>query len=108
MIFLTRTGINQNQDMKVTQKALEELSKALENGGNALAGIRIFSQEGCCGPGIQMVIADRASTGDKEIVIDNVRFFVDEAAEKMLEDVTMDFGANGFKLEGLKRTGGCC
>jgi Fe-S cluster assembly iron-binding protein IscA len=94
--------------MKVTQKAIEELSKALENGGNALSGIRIFSQQGCCGPGIQMVIADSSSTGDKEMVIDNVNFFVDKEAEKMLEGVTVDFGANGFKLEGLKRNGTCC
>ena len=93
--------------MKVTEKAIEELSQALENGGNALSGIRIFSQEGCCGPGIQMVIADRASAGDREIVIDNVNFFVDEAAGKMLEDVTMDFGPGGFKLEGLKHNGSC-
>ena len=94
--------------MKITQKAIEELSKSLENGGNALSGIRIFSQQGCCGPGIQMVIADRASAGDKEIVIDNVNFFVDEEAGKMLEGVTVDFGSNGFKLEGLKRNGTCC
>jgi Fe-S cluster assembly iron-binding protein IscA len=53
-------------------------------------------------------VADRASAGDKEIVIDNVNFFVDEAAEKMLEGVTMDFGPRGFKLEGLKRNEGCC
>ena len=94
--------------MKVTQKALEELSKALENGGSPLSGIRISLQEGCCGTGIQMVIADKASAGDKEIVINKVNFFVDEAAEKMLEGVTMDFGPNGFKLEGLKRNGNCC
>ena len=94
--------------MKVTPKALEELAKALENGGSTLSGIRIFSQEGCCGPGIQMVIADKASEGDKVISIENVNFFVDEEAEKMLEGVTMDYGPNGFKLEGLKRNGGCC
>lgn len=94
--------------MKVTQKAIEELSKALEKVENPASGIRVFSEQGCCGPGIQMVIADRASAGDKEIVIDNVNFFVDKEAENMLEGVTMDFGANGFKLEGLKRNGSCC
>ncbi|MFO7923066.1 MAG: arsenic metallochaperone ArsD family protein [Bacteroidales bacterium] len=63
---------------------------------------------GVCGPGIQMMIADRALAGDREIVIDNVNFFVDKEAENMLEGVTMDFGANGFKLKGLKRNGSCC
>ena len=94
--------------MKVTEKAIEELSKALGQVENPASGIRVFSEQGCCGPGIQMVIADRASEGDKEMVIDNVNFFVDKEAEKMLEGVIMDFGANGFKLEGLKRNGNCC
>jgi len=94
--------------MKVTEKAIEELSKALEKVENPASGIRVFSEQGCCGPGIQMVIAERASAGDKEIVIDNVNFFVDKEAENMLEGVTMDFGPNGFKLEGLKRNGSCC
>ncbi len=94
--------------MKVTQKAIEELSKALEQVENPASGIRVFSEQGCCGPGIQMVIAERASAGDKEIVIDNVNFFVDKEAEKMLEGVTVDFGPNGFKLDGLKRNGSCC
>ncbi len=94
--------------MKVTSIAIEQLSKALENQEAPTSGIRVFSQEGCCGPGIQMAVADQASPGDKVITIENVNFFVDDGAEKMLEGVTLDYGTNGFKLDGLKRNGSCC
>ncbi len=94
--------------MKVTSKAIEELNKALDNLDNPKSGIRVFSQEGCCGPGIQMAVAEQASPGDKVISIENVNFFVDDQAKKMLEDVTLDYGTNGFKLDGLKRNGSCC
>ncbi len=94
--------------MKVTSKAIEQLNKALDNLENPKSGIRVFSQEGCCGPGIQMVVADHASPGDKVITIEKVNFFVDNEAGKMLEGVTLDYGTNGFKLDGLKRNGSCC
>ncbi len=94
--------------MKVTSIAIEQLSKALENQESTTSGIRVFSQEGCCGPGLQMAIADKASPGDKVITVENVNFFVDDQAEKMLEGVTLDHGSNGFRLEGLKRSGSCC
>ncbi len=95
--------------MKVTPSAIEELSKVLTQLENPQAGIRVFAQEGCCGPGLQMSLADTIATGDKLRTIDNVNFFIDEKAEEMLEGVTIDYGSDGFKLDGLKRkSGGCC
>ena len=55
-----------------------------------------------------MAVADQASPGYKLIPIENINFFFDDEAEKMLEDVTLDYGSNGFRLDGLKRNGNCC
>ncbi len=94
--------------MNVSAIAIEELNKVLKQAENPQAGIRIFAQQGCCGPGIQMVLAEHATPSDKVISIENIDFFVDKEAEKMLEGVTLDYGNKGFRLEGLKSNGGCC
>ena len=94
--------------MKVTPSAIEELSKVLVQLDNPQAGIRVFAQDGCCGPGLQMSLADTITTGDKLLTIDNVNFFIDEKAAEMIEGVTIDFGPSGFRLLGFKREGGCC
>jgi Fe-S cluster assembly iron-binding protein IscA len=94
--------------MKVTSAALEALSEVLSQTENPQAGIRIFAQDGCCGPGLQMAIAENILPNDKLISVDPVNFFVEEKAGEMLEGVTIDFGERGFRLDGLKRSGGCC
>ncbi len=94
--------------MKVTPIAIEELSKVLAETNNPQAGIRVFAQQGCCGPGLQMSLEENISVGDKMVTIDNVNFFVEEQAESMLEGVTVDYGPQGFRLQGMKRSGGCC
>jgi len=94
--------------MHVTPKAIKELRKILDNSENPGSGIRIFTQQGCCGPGIQMALAGSASSGDKVISIENIDFFIENEAEKMLEEVQLEHGAGGFKFEGLKSGGGCC
>jgi len=94
--------------MKVTPIALMELKKILDSEESPLAGIRIFAQQGCCGPALQMSVTQLASHGDKVVSLDSVNFFVDPMAEEMLEGVAIDFGPAGFKLEGMKRNAGCC
>ena len=94
--------------MTVTPQALDELKKVLNSEEIPSAGIRIFAQQGCCGPALQMSVEERAFAGDKQISVDSVNFFVDNPAEEMLAGVTIDYGPNGFKLEGMKRSGGCC
>ncbi len=93
--------------MKVTPPAIEELSKALRQTGDPQAGIRLFTQEGCCGPGLQMSVAPALSEGESLVAIENVNFFIQDKALEMLTGVTIDFGSQGFRLEGLKRPGGC-
>lgn len=94
--------------MKVTPAALEELSKVLTQTDNPKAGIRVFAQDGCCGPGLQMSIAENVLPGDKMVSVENVNFYIEGKAEEMLNGVTIDFSNHGFRLEGLKRSGGCC
>lgn len=95
--------------MNATPKAIDELKKALENEQNPMRGIRIFTQQGCCGPSLQMSVAENATTGDKVITIEEVNFFIAAPAAEMLESVTIDYGPNGFRLDGMQRSaGGCC
>ena len=75
---------------------------------NPNAGIRIFTQQGCCGPALQMSVAEKPSAGDKQITIEEINFYIAPAASDMLDGVTLDYGPNGFRLEGLKRNGGGC
>lgn len=93
--------------MNITPKANEELKKILTNEKDMI-GIRIFSQHGCCGPAIHMSLIGEPFDDDKEISIDSLKFFIDKSAEELIEGVTIDYGQQGFKLDGLKRSGSCC
>ncbi|MFO7978499.1 MAG: iron-sulfur cluster biosynthesis family protein [Bacteroidales bacterium] len=93
--------------MKVTSPALEELKKALIQTQNPQAGIRLFAQEGCCGPGLQMALAPAPAEGENLVAYEEVNFFIDQKALEMLSGVTIDFGSQGFRLEGFRRSGGC-
>ena len=94
--------------MQVTPNALNELRQILDTVDNPSAGIRIFVQQGCCGPALQMSSVEKASPNDKVISYDFVNFFVDPLAEEMLTGVTIDCSPKGFRLEGMKKTGSCC
>jgi Fe-S cluster assembly iron-binding protein IscA len=94
--------------MNATPQALDQLKKALNSEENPLAGIRISSQQGCCGPALQMAVTEKASIGDKVIIIESINFFISPQAEDLIEGVTVDYGPDGFKLNGMKKSGGCC
>jgi Fe-S cluster assembly iron-binding protein IscA len=94
--------------MNATPQALEELKKTLKTEKNPMTGVRIFTQQGCCGPALQMSVVEKPLTGDLQLSIDSVNFFIEEPAVDMLAGVTLDYGTNGFKLNGMKKSGGCC
>lgn len=94
--------------MNATPQALEQLKKTLNSEENPLAGIRISAQKGCCGPALQMAVTEKSSTGDKVITIESINFFISPQAEELIEGVTVDYGSTGFKLNGMKKSGGCC
>ena len=93
--------------MNATPQALDQLKKALNSEENPLAGIRISAQQECCGTALQMAVTEKASTGDKVITIESVNFFISSQAEELIEGVTVDYGPDGFKLNGMKRSAGC-
>ena len=94
--------------MNATPQALVQLKKALNSEENPLAGIRIPAQQGCCGPALQMAVTEIASISDKVITIESVNFFISSQAEELIEGVTVDYGPDGFKLNGMKKSSGCC
>jgi Fe-S cluster assembly iron-binding protein IscA len=96
--------------MNASPKALEELKKVLNSEEVPAAGIRIFTQQGCCGPAVQMSVVEKPSSGDLQLSIDSVNFFIEESARDTMTEVTIDYGSNGFILNGMKRSGGggCC
>jgi len=94
--------------MKVSEQASSELKKALDSFEIPGAGIHIFNAQGCCGPSIQMDIAPQPANNEIAVNIDGIDFFVDQELLNTLASVTIDFGANGFRLNGLQKSGGCC
>ena len=95
--------------MKVSEQAAIELKKALDGFENPGAGIHIFSAQGCCGPSIQMDIATQPGANETVVSLENIDFFVGKDLLETLSTVTIEYGPNGFKLNGLQRTNsGCC
>ena len=96
--------------MNASPKALEELKKVLNAEKPPNSGIRIFTQQGCCGPAVQMSVVEKPSTGDLQLSIDSVNFFIEESARDTMAEVTIDYGSKGFIINGMKRSGGrgCC
>lgn len=95
--------------MKVTEQAQLELKKALEGFNKPGAGIHIYSAKGCCGPSIQMDIVTQVGNGETVISLEGIDFFVHNDLLPQLENVTIEYGGNGFRLIGLQKSGsGCC
>ena len=95
--------------MKVTTEANEIFKKILAENENQHAGIRVFSNKGCCGAAIQMMLAEKPEEGDLETDIDGVTFYQEAEALEMLENVTIHFEDGGFMIEGLhNHHDGCC
>ena len=94
--------------MKITEQAQVELKKALYNFNQPGAGIHIFSAQGCCGPSIQMDLTAHIGAGEILVTQDSIGFFVTSDLLSALADVTIEYGANGFRLTGMKKSSGCC
>jgi Fe-S cluster assembly iron-binding protein IscA len=94
--------------MNVTDDAANELKKILDEFNKEGAGVRIFSTQGCCGPSIQLDIVPQPGSEDTIVSIGNIDFFIEKSLVPTLSSVTLDYGVNGFRLNGLVRSGGCC
>jgi iron-sulfur cluster assembly accessory protein len=95
--------------MKVTSQASEIFKKILSENENPQAGIRVFSNKGCCGAAIQMTLAENPEEGDHQTDMDGVKFFIENEAIETLEGVTIHFEDGSFMIEGLhEHHDGCC
>lgn len=95
--------------MKITEQAQTELKKALDDFNQPGAGIRMFSTQGCCGPSIQMDITTHVGNNETLISLQGIDFFVTNDLLPQMEDITIEYGSNGFRLKGLQKSGsGCC
>lgn len=94
--------------MNITEQAANELKKVLDGFDNPRAGIRIFSGQGCCGQSIQMDIAPQPKANETVVNLENIQFFVADDLFPTIEAVTIEYGQNGFKLNGLKESGSSC
>lgn len=94
--------------MHVTENAANELRKILAEYNKEGVGVRIFSIQGCCGPSIQLDIAPQPGSDDTIVSIGNIDFFIEKGLVPTLSTVTLDYSSNGFRLNGLVGSGGCC
>ncbi|MDZ7604668.1 MAG: hypothetical protein U5K79_03560 [Cyclobacteriaceae bacterium] len=95
--------------MKITEQAANELKKILKDFNKPGTGIHIFNAQGCCGPSIQMDIAPQAGwQGETLISLEGIDFFISGELMPKLADVTIEFGSNGFRLNGLEKAGSSC
>ena len=85
--------------MKVTQKAIDAFSNILKEQGNHNSGIRIYAVQGCCSPSLQMTVTNQPEPDDNKVLVNGMVFFIDNLAKVMLEELTIDYGINGFRLE---------
>lgn len=85
--------------MKVTQKAIDAFGNILKEQGIPDSGIRIYTVQGCCSPSLQMTVTNQLEPDDNKMEVNGIAFFVDNLAKVMLEDLTIDYGINGFRLE---------
>ena len=94
--------------MKITDQAATELKKIVCEFDKPETGVRIFNTTGCCGPSIQMDIAPHIGNEETLISIQDIEFFIANELISQLEDVTIEYGSNGFHLVGLQKSGGSC
>lgn len=94
--------------MKLSAKAKEELSKVLETYNEGSKGIRIYGTQGCCGPSVQMDVANAPQKGETATNIDGIDFYIENSLIETLTEVTLDHNGFGFLMNGLKKSGSCC
>lgn len=94
--------------MNITDQAVIELKKIMTEFDKPGTGVRIFSTVGCCGPSIQMDIAQHVGSNETVLFIQDIEFFIANDLISQLADVTIEIGSNGFRLAGLQKSGSSC
>ncbi|MBE9467061.1 MAG: hypothetical protein IMY72_01920 [Bacteroidetes bacterium] len=87
--------------MKLSENALSEFKKMIDEGKQASSGIRFFTTQGCCSPMLQLEISQNPTTDDIVVKKGDVDFFITPEAEKILSEISIDFVDGSFKTEKL-------
>ena len=82
--------------MKLTDNALTQFKKMLEESDNLQSGIRFFTVPGCCSPSLQMDVAPSPKEGDVVVKMGEVDFFFTPDADKILSPLTIDYSDGIF------------
>lgn len=83
--------------MKVTENALTEFKKLLDDNEKPVSAIRFFTTQGCCSPILQIEMVDSPSAGDLVVTIGEMDFFLTPDADKILSGITIDFTEGEFR-----------
>ena len=94
--------------MKVTEKASAQLKKLMKESELPVSAVRLTATKGCCGPAIQVSLAEKANYCDFCINIGDVDFFIEPEANELILRATIDYRDEQFTFEGLKKSGSCC
>ena len=113
MSFLREESVMDNhtiqaQSFKVSAQAAEQFKEIIASLEERPAGVRIYSGGGCCGPSVQMELAEAIRPGEIQVDVEGVPFFIAPDFLPELSMVTIDFTEGGFRLLGFKRSEGCC
>jgi Fe-S cluster assembly iron-binding protein IscA len=83
--------------MKLTENALLQFKKMIEENENHSSGVRFFTFQGCCSPSLQMEIAPSPKENDVVVTMGDVDFFVTPDADNILSTLTIDFSDGTFR-----------
>lgn len=83
--------------MKLTDSALIQFKKLIDESESPTSGIRFFTVQGCCSPTLQMSVAQNPSPGDSVIQMGDVNIFITTQADKILSEITLDYTEDGFR-----------
>ena len=94
--------------MNITPKALQILKSKIEASEPHQSGIRISVIPGCCTPKPILDTADTPHENEMSFSIEGIDFYIDKQVEPLISGYTLDYNANGFKLDLLFPQGRCC
>lgn len=96
--------------MEITEAAVQQFKKMIEDSNAKGSGIRIYTTgSGCCSPSYGLDITEKAAANDAVITKNDLKIFVDPEAYQGLSNATIDFsmaGKKGFVIKGISSS--CC
>jgi len=98
---------SENLKLNVTDAAAEQFVEIFNTLEEKPAGVRIYSNHGCCGTSVQMELAEESKAEELQISVKGVEFFIDAEFFEHINRATIDFVEGGFRLIGFNKHMGC-